>query len=246
MEKIEVKKILLVVFVGFVVTFLIVGAYIFLAGFTMHTMLSGDNESLEKAKSSFEKQLISEAKDQVELLAVQYSYEYYDAKYLDKGKKNNLDLPDYVAKQIGGELTKEGFEITTIDRDVTVIKDDIIIEGTINDMGNVEWKDTEDSDEIEDDLDSQLEKAEKNAFNSMFFVYEGKQKGTQVKSLVSAVQKSNKDNDDRKIKIKFLDKTYKESEFEDLKELIDSDQKYEVSCEENSDGIINLVKINEL
>ena len=44
----------------------------------------------------------------------------------------------------------------------------------------------------------------------MFLTYEGKQKGTQVKNLISTIQKSNKDNEDRNIEIKYMDKEYKD------------------------------------
>lgn len=204
------------------------------------------NSVYETANTSNRNLEISRAKEEVQLLVADYAEKYYEAQYSDSGKKTKLDMADYIAKEIGGEVTKNDFEITTSDRDVTVSKDDITFEGTINDKGNIDWKDIEDSDEIEDNLDSQLSEMEKTAFNSMFIAYEGKQKGTQVKKLISTIQKLNKDNEDRKIEIKYMDKEYKESEFEDLKELIDDNEKYEVSCEENSDGIINLIEINGL
>ena len=204
------------------------------------------NSVYETANTSNRNLEISRAKEEVQLLVADYAEKYYEAQYSDSGKKTKLDMADYIAKEIGGEVTKNDFEITTSDRDVTVSKDDITFEGTINDKGNIDWKDIEDSDEIEDNLDSQLSEMEKTAFNSMFIAYEGKQKGTQVKKLISTIQKLNKDNEDRKIEIKYMDKEYKESEFKDLKELIDDNEKYEVSCEENSDGIINLIEINEL
>ena len=155
-------------------------------------------------------------------------------------------MADYIAKEIGGEVTKDGFEITTSDRDIMVSRDDITFEGTINDKGMIDWKDIKGYDEIDNDVNSQLVEAEKNAFNQMFMAYTGKIKGNQVKILISTVQKSNENYDDRKIKIKFLEKTYKESEFEDLKELINSNETYEVVCEEDSNGITNLIEINEL
>lgn len=200
------------------------------------------NGVYETANTSNKNLDISSAKEEVQLLVADYAEKYYEAQYTDSGKKSKLDMADYIAKEIGGEVTKNDFEITTSDRDVTVSKDDITFEGTINDKGMVEWKENNKY-ENNEDIDDYLKKQEISAFNSMFWAYEGKQKGTQVKNLISTIQKLNKDNEDRKIEIKYMDKEYKESEFKDLKELIDDNEKYEVSCEENSDGIIDLIEI---
>lgn len=83
---------------------------------------------------------ISIAKDEVESLVAQYASEYYEAKYVQNVISNNSRVADYIAIKIDGEVTKSGFEITTSDRDITVSKDDIIFEGTINDNGTVIWK----------------------------------------------------------------------------------------------------------
>lgn len=83
---------------------------------------------------------ISIAKEEVESLVEQYYVEYIKAKYVQNVISNNSSSADYIAIEIDGEVTKSGFEITTGDRDITVSKDDIIFEGTINDNGNVIWK----------------------------------------------------------------------------------------------------------
>ena len=203
------------------------------------------NAVYETANTSNRNIDISSAKEEVELLVAQYAAEYYEAKYSENSKITKMDKADYIAKEIGGEVTKNDFEITTSDRDVIVSKDDITFEGTINNKGMVEWKENNKY-ENNEDIDDYLKKQEISAFNSMFLTYEGKQKGTQVKNLISTIQKSNKDNEDRNIEIKYIDKEYKESEFKDLKELIDDNENYEINCEKNSDGIINLIEINEL
>ena len=61
-------------------------------------------------------------------------------------------MADYIAKEIGGEVTKDGFEITTSDRDIMVSRDDITFEGTINDKGMIDWKDIKGYDEIDNDV----------------------------------------------------------------------------------------------
>ena len=248
MKNKKLEKILLIVGIVFGIAIVILNIIAFFCGAALFSFAKKNNNILETAQVSNisnKNQNIELTKRDVEMICAQYSTNYYTEKSREK-EKIDLDLQDYIAKQIGGEITVDGFEITTCDRDITVSKDDITFEGTINDKGLIDWKDIEDSDEIEKNEISELNEMEKDLFNANFLKFEGELKSYELKMLISRIKSSNQMNEDRKIKVKFLDKTYKESEFEDLKELIESDKKYEVDCEENSDGIIYLIEINEL
>ena len=82
-----------------------------------------------------------------------------------------------------------------------------------------------------------------SSFNTIFEVYEGRNKGSQIKSLVSTVNSKNKDAD-RKITVKFNDSEYTDS-FSEISDLVETSKTYEVKLDYDSEGFVNKVIIDE-
>lgn len=95
--------------------------------------------------------------------------------------------------------------------------------------------------------DIDLSTIEINSFNAMFMSYEGTQKGSILKSLISNVDSENTEyNGTREISINFSGKNYKTSkELSELTSLISSSSIYEVTLEYDSNQLINSIQIVE-
>lgn len=86
-------------------------------------------------------------------------------------------------------------------------------------------------------------------YNSQFLVYEGKQKGGQVKDLLKYIISNNQDYEDRQIQIAFVENGFEKvlnlSEIQKKISGLKMSQTYEITFEFNDRGYISLVCIEK-
>lgn len=86
-------------------------------------------------------------------------------------------------------------------------------------------------------------------YNSQFLLYEGKQKGSQVKDLLKYIISNNQDYEDRQIQIAFvengIEKILNPSEIQKKSSGLKISQTYGITFEFNDRGYISLVRIEK-
>lgn len=92
-----------------------------------------------------------------------------------------------------------------------------------------------------DEAGSQMEQIQKNMFNGKFENYTGSQKGSNVKSLISAVITSNAENEDGII-VTVNDKS-SSTDLSTLRASIVNGKTYTVTPTYNANGIITAIKV---
>ena len=96
------------------------------------------------------------------------------------------------------------------------------------------------------DMNSNLSKQEIAIFNADFELYEGTQRGSNVKVLVQNVITSNSSNESHIIEINYNDSIAKDiTELKNISNNISSTKSYSVEFEKDKDGYINEIIIEE-
>lgn len=142
-----------------------------------------------------------------------------------------------VAYKVYDILTKSPTDTSYYQRD-TEGKREITLSTSTDDAADrlvVFAKETSDItvDDKDENLQDKLSEAEKNAFNQKFKKYEGKQKGSVVKSLIQEVSENNEVSDSKKVKIEVKDSDIKTSLM------------YNIICIYDESGYVSEVKVEK-
>lgn len=90
-----------------------------------------------------------------------------------------------------------------------------------------------------------MNQAEVSTFNAKFEQYSGNLRGAQVRALIQSVMMSNTSSD-KKVVINFNNTNYSDDNISTLNSNISAQKNYNVKCDYDSNGYVNLISINDI